>query len=242
MSILNSSVTLPEQVDVLRARNRELAAYDHTIAHNLKDPLSVILATTDAIFHITDLTPEELRTYLMQIHTTAQAMDDMIDNMLLLSELGEVDVPLGPLDMAEIVSHARSRLVHLIQQHRARIIHPAAWPPAIGYGPWVEEVWANFISNAVKYGGRPPEVELGASRRPDGTIQFWARDNGAGLSAEAQASVFKPYVQFGPVRSAGHGLGLPIAKRIVERLGGRIGVESQVGRGSRFFFSLPAQA
>jgi signal transduction histidine kinase len=229
-----------EQLASLKARNRELSAYDHTVAHNLKDPLSVILATTDAIFHITDLTPEELRAYLMQIHSTAQAMDDMLDNLLLLSELGEVDVPIGPFDMAEVVSHVRSRLVHLIQQHRARIIHPEAWPRAFGYAPWVEEVWANFISNAIKYGGRPPEVELGATPQADGTIQFWARDNGAGLPAEAQASVFKPFVQLGPAHKPGHGLGLPIAKRIVERLGGDIGLESTVDRGSRFYFTLPA--
>ena len=236
-----SEESVAGQADSLEARNRELAAYDHTVAHNLKDPLSVILATTDAIFHITNLTPEELRAYVMQIHSTAQAMDDMIDNMLLLSELGEVDVPLGPVDMAEVVSHVRTRLVHLIRQHGARICEPEAWPRAIGYAPWLEEVWANLISNAVKYGGRPPEIALGASPRADGTVLFWIRDNGAGMSLEAQASVFKPFVQLGPVRTPGHGLGLPIAKRIVERLGGRIGVESRIARGSRFFFTLPAQ-
>ncbi len=230
-----------EQTHSLEARNRELAAYDHTVAHNLKDPLSVILATTDAIFHITDLTPEELRAYLMQIHATAQAMDEMIDNMLLLSELGEVEPPVGLLNMAEIVSRVRLRSVRLVEQHRARIHYPEAWPLAKGYAPWVEEVWANLISNAIKYGGRPPELELGASLRRDATAMFWVRDNGAGLSAEAQGALFRPFAQFGPDRSAGHGLGLVIAKRIVERLGGRIGVESQVGRGSRFFFTLPVQ-
>lgn len=238
-AIRQSELSLTEQARSLQARNRELAAYDHTVAHNLKDPLSVILATTDAIFHITDLTPEEVRAYLMQIHATAQAMDDMIDNMLLLSELGEVEPPVGPLNMAEIVSHVRLRLVHLVEQHRARIHYPVAWPIARGYAPWVEEVWANLMSNAIKYGGRPPEIELGASLRRDGMAMFWVRDNGAGLSVEAQAAIFKPFTQVGQVRATGHGLGLTIAKRIVERLGGHVGVESQVGRGSRFFFTLP---
>ncbi len=237
----HSHTSLTEQAQSLEARNRELAAYDHTVAHNLKDPLSVILATTDAIFHIPDLTPEELRAYLMQIHATAQAMDEMIDNMLLLSELGEVEPPIGPLNMAEIVSRVRLRLVHLVGQHRARIHYPEAWPIARGYAPWVEEVWANLMSNAMKYGGRPPEIELGASLRQDGSAMFWVRDNGAGLSAEAQKAIFQPYAQFGPVRTPGHGLGLTIARRIVEKLGGRLEVESQVGRGSRFFFTLPAQ-
>lgn len=240
-AVQESNLSLSEQAGALEARNRELREYDHTVAHNLKDPLSVILATADAILHITDLTPEEMRAYLMQIHATAQAMDEMVDNMLLLSELGEVEPPIGPLNMAEVVSRIRLRFVHLIEQHRARIHYPVTWPIARGYAPWVEEVWANFISNAIKYGGRPPEIELGASLHRDGTAVFWVRDNGAGLSTEAQASVFKPFEQFGPVRTAGHGLGLAIAKRIVERLGGRIGVESHAGRGSRFYFTLPAQ-
>ncbi len=236
-----SSLPWAEQADSLEARNRELAAYDHTVAHNLKDPLSVILATTDAILHITDLTPEELRAYLMQIHATAQAMDEMVDNILLLSELGEAEPPVGPLNMAEIVSRVRLRFVHMVEQHRARIHYPETWPVAKGYAPWVEEVWANLISNAIKYGGRPPEIDLGASLRRDAAAVFWVRDNGAGLSAEAQGALFRPFTQFGPNHAAGHGLGLVIAKRIVERLGGRIGVESQVGRGSRFIFTLPAQ-
>lgn len=239
-ALRRSNLLLTAQADSLEARNRELAAYDHMVAHDLKDPLSVILATTDAIFHITDLTPEELRAYLMQIHLTAQTMDETIDNMLLLSELGEAEPPIGPLDMAEIVSRVRLRLVRLIEQNRARIHYPGTWPVARGYAPWVEEVWANLMSNAIKYGGRPSEVELGASLRRDGTAMFWVQDNGAGLSIEAQATLFKPFIQYGADRTPGHGLGLPIVKRIVERLGGRVGVESQVGRGSRFFFTLPA--
>jgi two-component system, sensor histidine kinase and response regulator len=240
-AIQQSPLSLSEQASTLEARNRELSAYDHTVAHNLKDPLSVILATADAIFHITDLTPEELRAYLMQIHSTAQSMDEMIDNMLLLSELGEVEPPVGPLNMAEIVSRVRLRMVYQVEQHRARIHYPVTWPIAVGYAPWVEEVWANLISNAIKYGGRPPEIGLGASVRRDGTAMFWVRDNGAGLSEEAQAAMFRPFSQLGPVRTPGHGLGLAIVKRIVERLGGQVGLESQPGRGSRFSFTLPAQ-
>jgi signal transduction histidine kinase len=240
-ALQQSNISLSEQASSLQARNRELSAYDHTVAHNLKDPLSVILATTDAILHITDLTPEELRAYLMQIHSTAQAMDEMVDNMLLLSELGEVEPPVGPMNMAEIVSRIRLRMVYQVEQHRARIHYPGTWPIAVGYAPWVEEVWANLISNAIKYGGRPPEVELGASVRRDGTAMFWVRDNGAGLSHDAQAAIFRPFAQFGPVRTPGHGLGLAIVKRIVERLGGQVGLESQPGRGSRFSFTLPAR-
>ncbi len=224
----------------LEARNRELAAYAHTIAHDLKEPLSVILATSDAIFHITDLTPEELRAYLLQIESTAHTMDDIIDNLLLLSELGEVAVPSVPLDMGAIVPRVVMRLGYMIKQNRADVDFPRSWPVAAGYAPWIEEVWANLISNAIKYGGRPPHVELGAVVRPDNMVLFWIRDNGLGVSREVQARLFQPFTQYGPARTAGHGLGLSIVRRIVEKLGGQVGLEMQAGGGSQFFFTLPA--
>ncbi len=237
----HSDATLQEEPADLQARNRELAAYAHTVAHNLKDPLSVILATSDAIVHITDLTPEELRAYLQQIESTAHAMDDMIDNILLLSELGEVTAPVAPVDMQQVVSRVRMRLGYLIRHRRAQVSIPDAWPAAIGYGPWLEEVWANLISNAIKYGGRPPKIELGAAAQLDGTAMFWVRDNGSGVPLAARANLFQPFRQAGAVRTPGHGLGLSIVRRIVEKLGGQVGVETEAGRGSQFFFTLPAR-
>lgn len=229
-----------EDTGELEARNRELSAYAQTVAHDLKDPLSVIIATSDAIFHISDLTPEELRVYLQQIQSSAYAMDEMIDNILLMAELGKAAAPVETLDMGIIVAHVRARLSYLINQRGARISVPETWPTAVGYGPWIEEVWANFISNAIKYGGQPPQVELGASTRPDGVVFFWTRDNGAGLSQKAQARLFQQDSELSPVRMQGHGLGLSIARRIVEKLGGQVGVETQPGQGSTFFFTLPA--
>ena len=241
MTLQQPTGSMGQQAAVLEKRNQELTSFVHTVAHNLKDPLSVIIGTSDAIFHITDLTPEELRAYLQQIRSTAYKMDSMIDNLLLLSELGEVDAPVGPLDMGSIVSNIRARLSYMVAQYGARISAPETWPLAIGYAPWVEEVWANLISNAVKYGGRPPQIELGAAVRPDGMVLFWARDNGPGISREAQAQLFRPYAQLGASHKPGHGLGLSIARRIVEKLGGQVGVETEAGRGSLFFFTLPAK-
>ncbi len=230
-----------EQDILLQAQNRELAAYAHTVAHNLKDPLTVIIGTSDAIFHISDLTPEELHAYLKQIQSTAHSMDDMIDNLLLLAEVGDAEIPIGALDMDGIVSRVRTRLGYLIREYHARIVVPKVWPAARGYAPWIEEVWSNLISNGIKYGGRPPHVELGAAARPDGMVLFWVRDNGNGLSTEAQSRLFRPFTQLGPVHTPGHGLGLSIVRRIVERLDGQVGVETEAGRGSQFFFTLPAR-
>lgn len=69
--------------------------------------------------------------------------------------------------------------------------------------------------------------------------RFWVQDNGPGLSAEAQAALFAPFTRLDQVRGQGHGLGLSIVRRIVEKLGGQAGVESRPGQGSKFFFTLP---
>jgi signal transduction histidine kinase len=100
-------------------------------------------------------------------------------------------------------------------------------------------VWANYISNALKYGGRPPRLELGATDGADGTVRFWVRDNGYGLTTEEQARLFTPFTRLSKVSAQGHGLGLSIVRRIMERMGGKAGVESQQGLGSLFTFTLP---
>jgi signal transduction histidine kinase len=104
----------------------------------------------------------------------------------------------------------------------------------------VEEVWANYISNAIKYGGKPPRIELGAGPQPNGTVRFWVRDNGHGLSIEDQRRLFGEFSRLSEGQVEGHGLGLSIVRRIVTKLGGEVGVESQIGQGSMFYFTLPA--
>ena len=101
-------------------------------------------------------------------------------------------------------------------------------------------MWTNYISNGLKYGGQPPRLELGASVESNGMVRFWVRDNGQGLTAEAQQFLFTEFTRLDGIRVEGHGLGLSIVRRIVEKLGGEVGLESEVGRGSLFYFTLPA--
>jgi signal transduction histidine kinase len=128
----------------------------------------------------------------------------------------------------------------LIQEQQARIVLPEMWPLAIGYEPWIEEVWANYLSNALKYGGRPPHLELGASTGTDGLVRFWVRDNGPGIPPAVHSRLFTSLNEIDRLNMPEHGLGLPIVQRIVEKLRGQVGVESEAGMGSLFFFTLPA--
>jgi len=111
----------------------------------------------------------------------------------------------------------------------------------MGYAPWLEEVWANYITNALKYGGSPPEVRLGAWRMNTGAVRFWVQDNGDGVRPEDQTRLFNAFTRLEQARARGHGLGLSIVKRIIERLNGEVGVASPglPGQGSTFYFTLP---
>jgi len=236
-----STFQLRQQVSALQVRNKELEEYAHMVAHDLQEPLSILVLTSNVITDIPDLTSEELKEYLQQIGLTASEMKRIITSLLLFAEVSRAQAPLESVQMKRVVANAQARLSYMIKEQQAQIILPDVWPEAIGYEPWIEEVWTNYLSNAIKYGGRPLRVELGASDRPDGMLRFWTRDNGPGIAPEARTRLFTPYHQIGRLKGAtGHGLGLSIVLSIVEKLGGQVGVESELGKGSLFYFTLPA--
>ncbi len=247
----------------LQARNEELDAFAHTVAHDLKGLASRIMGFAYILEEdYAQLPDEQMRDYLNIVGRDSRKMSSIIDELLLLAGVRKMEAPSSRLDMGPIVSEALARLSDLVKEYKAEIIVPPAWPAAWGYGPWIEEVWVNYISNAIKYGGQLPRVELGATPLPGpppqatpplsspppaggkegGVVRFWVRDNGRGLRPEEQARLFIPFTQLGQISAKGHGLGLSIVRRILEKLGGQVGVESTQGKGSLFSFTLPDSA
>jgi signal transduction histidine kinase len=227
----------------LEASNEELDAFALTVAHDLREPLSLIILGIAILLDDPSKTlDDDVQERLDLISQAAHRMRNIIRELLLLAGVRKAEIEIVPLeDMADIVAEARRRLDCMIEEHEAEIILPKTWPVALGYGPWIEEVWANYISNAIKYGGQPPRIELGADSQESGTIRFWIHDNGPGLTPEEQSRLFTPFTRLDQARAKGHGLGLSIVQRIVKKLGGRVGVDSKVGRGSIFSFTLPAK-
>jgi PAS domain S-box-containing protein len=267
--LVQTNAILQQYTAELEARNAELDAFAHTVAHDLKNPLGNLVAYAEAFeqYH-RDMPDDAVADYLRIIAQSGRKMIDIVNDLLLLASVREVDeIETQPLDMGTILVEAQERLRGRIQELGASIIVPDHWPAAVGYPPWVEEVWANYLSNALEYGGRPPHIELGyssldsvsAERRIPaavrhsqvqnrmsevGWVRFWVRDNGIGLSPEEQAGVFTPFERLHRAGGDGHGLGLSIVQRIVHKLGGEVGVESRgvPGQGCTFYFTLPADA
>lgn len=219
----------------------DLDAFAHTVAHDLKNPLSTIVLSTELLRTLDqNMSDSERQEYVETIDRGAKKIRQIIDNLLLLASVrGTAAIRMQPLDMGSVVAGALEHLTMAIQEFGAEIAIPDAWPKVLGHGPWVEEIWANYISNAIKYGGEPPRVELGFDIQNQDMVRFWVRDNGKGITPEDQTRLFQPFSRLGDVKVKGHGLGLSIVGRIARKLGGEVGVESQIDQGSLFYFTLP---
>lgn len=233
---------LAESNAALLVRNEELDAYARTVAHDLKIPVSAVAGYAELLAEgLRGGVADERAVSVEAIARSARRMLRIIDELLLLGDVRKTTVEGAPLDMGAVVADALKGLEHFVEQASARILLPGPWPTALGHAPWVEQVWINYVSNAIKYGGRPPRVELGFSGLPDGQVSFWVKDDGDGVPPELQQKLFTPFTRLDG-RGQGHGLGLSIVRRIVEKMGGRVGVVSagRPGEGSTFSFTLPA--
>lgn len=239
---LESQVLALERLNqALQESNNELNAFSHTVAHDIKGPLSNILMSADILQqYMAEASQDQMIVEIAQgLSTSARKTINIVDELLLLASVRQESVPHRLLDMADVVRQARKRLEWMVDQYEGTIELLTEWPAALGYAPWVEEIWVNYLSNGLKYGGRPSHLVLGAERQTDGTVRFWVKDNGPGITPEALETLFAEFARIEQTRAEGHGLGLSIVKRIVTKLGGTVGAESAIGKGSTFYFVLP---
>ena len=236
---------LIDQSDQLQVRNEDLDAYAHSVAHDLKNPLGLVIGYADLISSdFNELTDDEKQIYVNEIRGAGNKMLSIIDNLLILASLRKSEVTTNGMDMGIIVDEVIHRLKPMIEKSNASISFTKKWPRAMGYSFWIEEVWVNYLTNAIKYGGESPRIELGSDTGkskniPEGFVRFWVRDYGPGIDPKNQKRLFLTFEQQEADANTGHGLGLSIVKRIVEKLGGEVDVVSEVSKGSTFYFTLP---
>jgi two-component system sensor histidine kinase/response regulator len=242
---VNAHVTLRKQQQQLQKQNQELDAFAHTVAHDLKNPLGAIVSITDVFlkkYSINTSIDSKGIKYIQLAKKAGQQGVDIIHALLTLCGVSrQSDITLKLLDMSQIIEQViEQHFASMIEQYQGQINLPDTWPIARGYAPWVKEIWVNYLSNGLKYGGQPPILTLGADIQNDGMVRFWVRDNGMGLTEKSIAQLFTPFTRLQKQWAEGHGLGLSIVQQIVEKLGGQAGVESELDQGSLFYFTLPA--
>ncbi len=234
----------------------ELRVYVHAAAYDLKSPLSAVVSFSKLLQRSwptdSEALGDDLLEYVNIIAHNANKMNNTLQDLLWLDAIRELDIQVVPLDMGQIVANVLRQLKPMIKGADAQMTLPQAWPVAQGYAPWVEAVWQRYIRNAIEHGHPAPHVELGAqgpalvgaraqqvsSGAPG--IRFWVRDNGPGIPLVDETKVFVPLTQLDSVGNSGtYDLGLSVIQRAVARMGGQVGVESQSGLGSTFYFTLP---
>lgn len=226
----------------LTRRNHELDAFTRMVAHDLKNPLSSILFFSEELQHFApgQTWTEEQQQEIRQIHVAADKMHGLIHALLTYARIGKDAMHPGPLDSAAVVRQIWNiRLRGLRDERGGRLELPAEWPVVEGHLSWVEEIWANLLSNALKYGGEDPLIQVAIVHEPLDQVRFMVRDHGLGLTPEMMDRLFQPFTRFHKEHAEGHGLGLSIVQELVTRSGGVLEVESTPGEGSEFRFTLP---
>jgi signal transduction histidine kinase len=215
-----------------------------TVSHELRTPLTVIkgFATTLLRPHI-KWSEKEQRDFLQNIDQETDRLTHLISNLLDMSRLeaGAVSLEKDSYQVSEILVSVRSRLDAITEHHKLRVEIPAGLPPVFADKTRIGQVLTNLIENAAKYSKKGSQITVGAESS-DNIVVINVSDRGEGIPNELFDKVFERFYQREAVvagRRDGIGLGLPISQAIVETHGGKIWVESKVGKGSKFSFSLP---
>ncbi|MAT98706.1 MAG: hypothetical protein CL608_16305 [Anaerolineaceae bacterium] len=231
------------RAEELESQNVALNDFAHTVAHQIQGLLSQMVGYASLVdAHYQEQLSVPAQQAVDQIMQSGYKMNNVITELLFLASMRSEEIQVNELDTGRIVAEVMKRLRYHIRETKAEIHLPNSWPVALGYAPWIEEVWLNYMSNGLKYGGNenvPPVLHLGATQEGNGMIRFWLSDNGPGISEMDQKRLFKPHTRVTSKKIRGEGLGLSICWRIVNKCGGDVGVDSKEGSGSCFWFTLP---
>jgi len=221
----------------LKRRNKELDSYAHTVAHDLNSSLTGIVGFSEILIDPDKKLSKKTRdSYLKEIALSGRKMSSIIREILIFASMKKEDLVFSKVNIKEIIDSAVKRLKFQIKESSAHIKIENIIDCNC-YSPWMEEIWFNLISNAIKYGGNPPVIQINCESDAD-YIKYSVKDNGMGVDDDLKDIMFDENVKGKDHFSKGFGLGLSIVKRITEKLDGYITVDSEPGKGSVFSFYL----
>ena len=246
--ILESRVR--ERTEELEAKTKELEAsvaelesFAYSVSHDLRAPLRAMDGFSRILLdELGDELPEDKKEYLHFIRKNAQGMQELVDGLLSFSRLGRAALRREFLSPAILVRQALSDIGPQMEDSDVEVLI-GDLPPCYADPTLLKQVFVNLISNAVKFSGRVPggKVAVGAERQGDQVVYF-VRDNGVGFDMAYADKIFGVFQRLHRAEDyEGTGIGLALASRVIDRHGGRIWCESELGNGATFLFTLPTQ-
>ena len=234
--------------DVSRLRELEGLRQDFVanVSHELRTPLSLIKSAAETLIDGGKSDPAALTRFLDIIDKNANRLTLLIDDLLLLAHLdsGRVELRLEPVVLGAAVQDALGDFQAKAAARRVTLVHEVPAGLVARADPnRLQQVLANLIDNAIKYGAANGRVVARGRALPDGRVELSVRDDGPGIPPEAVARIFERFYRVDKARSreqGGTGLGLAIVKNVIQAHGGEVRVESTLGAGTEFFVTLPA--
>jgi DNA-binding response OmpR family regulator len=227
--------------DELARKNKELEAFSYSISHDLRAPLRSIDGFSQALLEdYAEVVDERGQDYLRRVRAAAKRMGELIEDLLGLSRLNRAELVRGRVDLAEI---GRSVFDEVRRKDPQREGSFAASDNLVveADARLIRVLLENLIGNAWKFTARTPvaQITLGAVRR-DGALAYYVRDNGAGFDMRYAAKLFTPFQRLhSDAEFPGTGIGLATVYRVVDRHGGRVWAEGEIGQGASIYFTLP---
>jgi PAS domain S-box-containing protein len=232
---------LKRHVEELARSNAELEQFAYVASHDLQEPLRMVASYTQLLARRyrdrLDSTAEEFIDYAVD---GARRMQNLINDLLTYSRVGTRGKEFAPTDCGKVLATAIANLQTAIEENGAAVARDPL-PIVMADDSQMLQLFQNLVANAVKFhGAEPPRVHVSARRQAKDWL-FAVRDNGIGIDSVHQQRIFTIFQRLhGKGEYPGTGIGLAICKKIVERHGGRIWVESQAGQGATFLFTIPA--
>lgn len=226
----------------LEAANDQLDAFATSVAHDLQAPSRHVLSFAQILLeqHATELTPEAQR-HLRTIAGAGERMGRLITDLLSFSRTAREELDRQPIDLNEQVERVKSELETQSEGNGRSLVWKIGELPTVQADEsMLRQVWLNLLGNALKYtrNRSPAVIEVGCHEQA-GEVVFYVRDNGVGFNMGYAEKLFGMFQRLHPADEfEGHGIGLANVRRIVQRHGGRVWAEAEVGRGATFFFTL----
>jgi PAS domain S-box-containing protein len=236
-----SEKDLKKYVKKIEAINKELDDFTYIISHDLKEPLwSIDVLGMVLENEYKSLFDKEGKEYLEQIRLSSQKMQNLIEDLLQISRLGKKKNPFVKVEIEKIIKEAQVRLEHLISKYKAKVIIQTTLPVLSCDRIRLTEVFVNLLSNALKFNDKPePIVEIGCAAKT-AFYEFYIKDNGPGIKKQDHDKIFEIFQSIGKSEDkAGTGVGLTICKKIIQLHNGKIWVDSELGKGTTFYFTIP---